>query len=76
MEMIKIEDVQSIIANYFGKDSVEPSTRLKEDLKAGKDDIVNILASVEDKYDIVVEENDLSNLKTAKDIVKYVFAKM
>ncbi|MCI5082739.1 MAG: acyl carrier protein [Saprospiraceae bacterium] len=76
MENVKIEDVQSIIANYFGKESVSPDERLREDLKADTDDIMNILASIEDKYDIVVEENDLANLKNAKDIVKYVFAKM
>ena len=76
MENVRIEDIQKIIATHLEKTEVAPSDRLKEDLKAEEADIMNILATIENQYDIVVEENDLMRLKSAKDLVKYVFAKM
>jgi acyl carrier protein len=66
----KIADVLNIDAEKITEDS-----RLIEDLKADSMDVATLLIELEGEYGIEIEEEDLDNLKTVKDIVAYIEAK-
>ena len=66
----KIADVLNIEADKISEDS-----RLIEDLKADSMDVATLLIELESEYGIEIEEEDLDNLKTVKDIVAYIEAK-
>ncbi len=45
---------------------------LVKDLKLESLDLVSLVAEFEEKYNIVVDDKDIKNLQTVKDIVDYI----
>ena len=45
---------------------------LVKDLKVESLDLVSLVAEFEEKYNIVVDDKDIKNLQTVKDIVDYI----
>ena len=43
-----------------------------KDLKLESLDLVSLVAEFEEKYNIVVDDKDIKNLQTVKDIVDYI----
>jgi acyl carrier protein len=66
--VVTIEDIQTLVGLQLGKRKVSASDRLMEDLGAESADIVNIIATVEDKYQISLEEADISRVRTVRDL--------
>lgn len=62
------EDIQTLVGLQLGKRKVSAQDRLMEDLGAESADIVNIIATIEDKYRISLEEADISMVRTVKDL--------
>ncbi len=56
-------------------DSVREDSRLVDDLKADSLDVVELIMSLEERYNIEVPDEDLSQLKTVGDIVRYIESK-
>lgn len=50
-------------------------TRIAEDLGADSLDVVELLMSVEDEFDVEIPEEDIAELKTIGDVVDYIQAK-
>ena len=68
------EKVRDIICDQFDveEDAVTPETLLEEDLDADSLDLVDLVMSFEDEFQIEVPEEELENIKTVGDIVKYI----
>lgn len=68
------EKVRKIICDQFDldEDDVTPETLLEEDLEADSLDLVDLVMSFEDEFHIEVHDEDVENIKTVGDIVKYI----
>lgn len=67
---------QSIAAQLnIPLDSVHENSRLVDDLKADSLDVVELIMSLEERYNIEVPDEDLTQLKTVGDIVRYIESK-
>ena len=70
------EKIAALIADQLGIDveTIKPESRLIEDLKADSLDVVEMIMSMEDEFDIQIPDEDLVTLKTIQDAVDYVNA--
>ena len=70
------EKIAALIADQLGIDveTIKPESRLIEDLKADSLDVVEMIMSMEDEFDIQIADEDLVTLKTIQDAVDYVNA--
>ena len=68
------EKARDIICEQFDlePDQVTENTLLKEDLDADSLDLVDLVMSFEDEFQIEVPEEGVRNIKTVGDIVKYI----
>ncbi len=67
-----IDEIRDLVAVQLGVRRVTDGDRLVEDLGAESADVVNLVAAVEDKYDIVVEEEEIADLSTVGDVFELV----
>jgi acyl carrier protein len=72
--MSVFEDVRSIVCEILGvePDRVELETSLMNDLQANSLDVVEIVTTLEDKFNLNIIEDDLMDLDTVKDVVDYL----
>ena len=68
------ENVKKMIAKQLKADeaAITMDTRLVEDLKADSANVMVMIMDLEDNYGIVVEDDQIMNLKTVGDVVKYI----
>ena len=68
------ETVKNLIAKQLKADpaTITPATRLVEDLKADSANVLVMIMDLEEKYGIVVEDDQIMNLKTVGDVVAYI----
>ena len=68
------ENVKKMIAKQLKADeaTITANTRLVEDLKADSANVMVMIMDLEDNYGIVVEDDQIMNLKTVGDVVKYI----
>ncbi|MDE6275681.1 MAG: acyl carrier protein [Clostridia bacterium] len=69
-----LEKLSKIIAEQLGmkQNEITQDTSLKEDLQADSLDIVEIIMSIEEEFDIQVDDDDALNFKTVGDVVEYI----
>lgn len=72
--MSVFETLKTLISRDLGVDenSIEISSRLVEDLGADSLDAVELIMSIEDEFNIEIEDDVTNNLKSVKDIVDYI----
>ena len=65
---------KSMIAKQLKVDeaSITPESRLIEDLKADSANVMVMIMDLEDKYGIMVEDDQIMKLKTVGDVVAYI----
>ncbi len=68
------EKVSAIIAEQFDMDvnDIKESTALVEDLGVDSIDLVDLIMSFEDEFDMEFPDEDVENIKTVGDIVEYI----
>lgn len=68
------DTVKDIIANQLGMDSskIKPESDIINDLGLDSLDIVELLMTLEEKWNIVAEDDDIKKLKTVQDVVNYI----
>lgn len=68
--MATLREVSALIADQLGLSEAEvtPDSRIVEDLGAESADVANIIAAVEDRLGIVVEEDKIQNIATVSDL--------
>lgn len=73
-----LDVVKEVLVEQMGIDaeSITPQTRLNEDLKADSIDKAEIITTLEDKFDIMVDYEQVLHVNTIEEIVtelkKYV----
>ncbi len=70
------ETVKKMIAKQLKVDenAITADSRLVEDLKADSANVMVMIMDLEDNYGIIVEDDQIMNLKTVGDVVKYIEA--
>ena len=71
-----LEKVKAILAEQFDveEDTITMETSVAEDLGADSLDVVDLLMSIEDEFEIEIPYTEIENMKTVGDLVKYIEA--
>jgi len=71
------DDVRQILVEQYGEDmEITPSSRLINDLGFDSLDVVEIIMAAEDKFEIEIPDNDAGKIRTVKDAVQYIEARL
>ena len=68
-------EIEALIGLQLGREQVIPGDRLIEDLGAESGDFVTIIAVVEERYGIVIDEMELADIVTVGDLYQIVAAR-
>ena len=68
------EKIKAILADQFDidEDSINPETNIQEDLGADSLDVVDLIMSLEDEFEIEVPDSEVENIKTVGALVAFV----
>lgn len=68
------EKIQEILAAQFDveADSITNDTDIQEDLNADSLDIVDLIMSIEDEFEVEVPDDAVDEVKTVGDLVKFI----
>ena len=68
------EKVKSIIVDQLDVDEekVTMAANIQDDLGADSLDIVDLVMSFEDEFDMEIPDDQVENIKTVGDVVKYI----
>ena len=68
------EKVKAILSEQFDveEDSITMESSITDDLGADSLDVVDLLMSIEDEFEVEVPESEVENIKTVGDLVKYI----
>ena len=71
-----LEKVKAILAEQFDveEDKITADTDLQEDLGADSLDVVDLLMSNEDEFEVEVPDEEIENIKTVGSLVSYIEA--
>ena len=68
------EKIKQILADQLDVDAEEMSldTKIGDDLGADSLDVVELLMSIEDEFDVEIPDEEIEKLKTIGDVVEYI----
>jgi acyl carrier protein len=68
--------VKSIIADQLGvgEDEIKPESSFIEDLGADSLDLVELVMSMEEEFEIEIPEDQSENIKSVSDVINYINA--
>lgn len=68
------EKVKAILSEQFDveEEKITAETNIADDLGADSLDVVDLLMSIEDEFEIEIPDNEVENLKTVGELVKYI----
>ena len=68
------EKLVNIICNYVEvePENVPPESRFMEDLGFTSFDFMSMLGEIEDEFDVEVEQEEASNIRTVQEAVNYL----
>ncbi len=68
------DKVKSIIVDQLDvdEDKVTLNANIQDDLGADSLDIVDLVMSFEDEFDLEIPDDQVENIKTVGDVVKYI----
>lgn len=69
-----LEKIKVILAEQFDveEDSIKLETDLQDDLGADSLDVVDLLMSIEDEFEIEIPDEEIENIRTVSDLVNYI----
>ncbi|MCI1982050.1 MAG: acyl carrier protein [Oscillospiraceae bacterium] len=69
-----LEKVKKILGDQFDveEEKITPETNFIDDLGADSLDVVDLMMSVEDEFEIEIPDADVESIKTVGDLVKYI----
>lgn len=69
-----LEKVKAILSEQFDVEESEiiPETNLFEDLEADSLDLADLIASLEDEFEIEADDDAISSINTVGDVVNYI----
>ncbi len=69
------EKVKNLIADQLDvadKESITEASSITDDLGADSLDVVDLVMALEDEFSVEIPEDEVENIKTVGDIVKYI----
>lgn len=68
------DKVKELIIDQLGaeEDAVTAEANIQEDLGADSLDIVDLIQTIEDEYDLTIPDEAVESIKTVGDIVSYI----
>ncbi len=69
------EKVKDLIAEQLDvddKESISQDSSITDDLGADSLDVVDLVMAIEDEFSVEIPEDQVENIKTVGDIVKYI----
>ena len=68
------EKVKAILSEQYDveEDSITLDTSVVDDLGADSLDVVDLLMSIEDEFEIEIPDTEIDNIKTVGELVKYI----
>ncbi len=69
-----LEKVRKILSEQFSVDenTITENTNIAEDLGADSLDVVDILMSIEDEFEIEVPDEEIDRIRTVGELVNYI----
>lgn len=69
-----LEKVKVILAEQFDveEESITPETNIQTNLGADSLDVVDLLMSIEDEFEIEIPDEEIENISTVGDLVSYI----
>ena len=69
-----LEKIKVILAEQFDveEDSLKNDTDLQDDLGADSLDVVDLLMSIEDEFEVEIPDEEIENIRTVGDLVNYI----
>ena len=69
-----LEKVKAILSTQFDvdEDTITPGTNIMEDLGADSLDVVDMLMSLEDEFDVEISDEEIETLQTVGEVVSYI----
>ncbi len=66
-----MDKIKKLLAKQLGikEDKIKPESRIVEDLGADSLDVVELLMTLEDEFNISVSDEEAASLKTVQDIL-------
>ena len=71
---LNFKELQELAAEILGidPDQVQMDKRFQRDLAADSLDLVELIAAIEDKYDVELPDSELENMKVIGDLWKFL----
>ena len=68
------EKLRAILSHQFDveKDTITMETSIIEDLSADSLDVVDMLMSLEDEFDVEIPDEEIENIHTVGDLVSFI----
>jgi acyl carrier protein len=76
MTNVSMDDINKLVSLQLGVRDVTETSLLAEELGAESADVVNIIAVLEEKYQIVVKESEIAKICTPADLLSLVNGKL
>jgi len=72
------DKIKSIIVDQLDADEADVTmeANIQDDLGADSLDVVDLVMNIEEDFDIEIPDEDVENIKTVGDIVKYIESKI
>lgn len=69
-----LDKIKSILSSQFGidEDQISENTDVVNDLGADSLDVVEMMMSVEDEFGLMIEDEEIAEMKTVGDVVNYI----
>lgn len=73
-----LEKIKAILSEQFDveEDEITNETNIADDLGADSLDVVDLIMSIEDEFEVEIPDEDVEGIKTVEDIVKYIEPKV
>ena len=65
---LSITEIEQMVGVQLGVKTVRKEALIIEDLGAESADIVNIIAALEDRYHILIDEEEIGAIRTVEDL--------
>ena len=69
-----LEKVKMILSSQFDveEDSITPEANIADDLGADSLDVVDMLMSLEDEFDVEIPDEEIERIRTVGELVAYI----
>lgn len=73
-----IDKIKKILADTLdvSEDEISADTNIATDLGADSLDVVEILMSIEDEFEIEIPDNEIENIRTVGELVEFIETNM